>query len=155
MTQAINRLAKLTLIEGQPSAIKMSAEQKTAWLSALRSGEYEQAVGSLRVDRGVETPGKYGYCCLGVLEQVISGEVEEFHNGQAIGLPTKQWCLDHGIEVNPKSIQVGSADPTILVLVSSYDHPDEEREIRVSTLNDDGYTFEEIADLIEPLIEVV
>lgn len=41
----------------------MNAELKAKWVSALRSGEYEQTIGALR--RG--TAERFYYCCLGVL----------------------------------------------------------------------------------------
>lgn len=49
---------------------------RATWLAALRSGDYQQAVGALRFDRWVpatdDAPSRYeaAYCCLGVVEQL-------------------------------------------------------------------------------------
>jgi len=48
---------------------KLNPELKSKWLTALRSGEYEQARGDL-------SRGK-GFCCLGVLCQVAGLELEK------------------------------------------------------------------------------
>jgi hypothetical protein len=40
-------------------------ETKDAWVAALRSGKYKQTTGALRNDTG--------YCCLGVLAEVMTG----------------------------------------------------------------------------------
>ena len=42
----------------------MDAGLKEKWLVALRSGEYKQAVGTLKL------ASRNGYCCLGVLAEV-------------------------------------------------------------------------------------
>lgn len=45
----------------------MDAEVKVKWLAALRSGNYEQARGKLKIDKA--------YCCLGVLAHVQKSRV--------------------------------------------------------------------------------
>lgn len=45
----------------------MKPDVKELWLTALRSGEYEQAKGTLR---GKVADEKEGYCCLGVLCEI-------------------------------------------------------------------------------------
>lgn len=45
----------------------MNKDAKALWLTALRSGEYEQSSGALK---GVNEDGKVGYCCLGVLTDI-------------------------------------------------------------------------------------
>ena len=55
----------------------MNPEIKSKWLSALRSGEYEQARGGLmRIMRRNFETGKIdvGFCCLGVLCDLASQE---------------------------------------------------------------------------------
>lgn len=42
-----------------PDRAEMKADIRTRWISALRSGEYQQGTGALRTDGG--------FCCLGVL----------------------------------------------------------------------------------------
>lgn len=43
----------------------MDTDVKERWVAALRSGEYTQAKGNLKVK--LEGDGRYGHCCLGVL----------------------------------------------------------------------------------------
>lgn len=125
----------------------MKTDVKTKWLDALRSGEYKQGKNVLH-DEATDT-----FCCLGVLcdlavkEGVVTSEHYEHVNrmvtsydaeGAFTVLPIKvaEWA---GLEdsddmrraVNPK------------VYVSS------EPDGSVAYLNDLGYTFEQIADLIE------
>ena len=49
--------------ETQPSLYtKLDPDFKAKWIKALRSGKYEQAYHTLRL----ELDGKFSYCCLGV-----------------------------------------------------------------------------------------
>lgn len=50
----------------------MNPEIKKKWVEALRSGEYEQTEGQLRVDDEKGKP--VGYCCLGVLCEVMGAK---------------------------------------------------------------------------------
>jgi hypothetical protein len=86
----------LVLDADQEPMISMSAAHKEAWLTALRSGEYKQGINSL-CNINVET-GNASYCCLGVLQKVISGEVEKFEDGTSKGLPSIDWLRDNGIQ---------------------------------------------------------
>lgn len=49
----------------------LKPEIKEKWVDALRSGEFKQRDKFLG-----PTPGCDGYCCLGVLQMVVDGEVE-------------------------------------------------------------------------------
>lgn len=49
----------------------MDNKVKALWLEALRSGEYDQAKGTLKED---QEDGSVGYCCLGVLCEVAVQE---------------------------------------------------------------------------------
>lgn len=44
------------------------------WVSALRSGDYNQTKGTLK---GELPDGGVGYCCLGVLAEILGYEVEK------------------------------------------------------------------------------
>lgn len=81
--------------------MKMKAADKTKWLAALRSGEYAQCAETLSDGNG--------YCCLGVLETVLSGEVEKDEHGVPLGVPSKEWLDEHGIEVETRTITAYSA----------------------------------------------
>jgi hypothetical protein len=72
------------------------------WLAALRSGEYKQATSFLEAPvtgswtAEVNTSIK-GYCCLGVLQMAVDGDVQRDDSGSPLGLPTLGWYHDHGI----------------------------------------------------------
>lgn len=116
----------------------MNSEVKAEWLSALRSGEYEQGNGALNRD------GKY--CCLGVLCDlaVKAGEVTSaaeahttFYDGHD-SLPSPKVAEWAGLDrINPT---VKMPDGCLADLAS---------------LNDSGhdmsgpFSFSEIADLVE------
>lgn len=106
-------------------AEKMDRELRDKWVAALRSGEYEQGTGWLLK---IGDDGKKRYCCLGVLSEVCgvewgepgaSGEIDPIEGYRGLV---------------PKSL--GG------VLHDKY-------EAYLSTMNDVGSTFEEIADWIE------
>lgn len=120
----------------------MDIQVKDKWIEALRSGEYIQGKNKLH--------SQYGFCCLGVLcdiaekEGLIAkvsydsvgsdgGDFQYFLYGENTDedfLPTevREWS---GLEdTNPTVLEAGS-------------------EIRLSQLNDNGESFEYIANLIE------
>lgn len=113
----------------------MDAKVKAEWLAALRSGEYVQGYGYLKTDAG--------YCCLGVLcdlavkakvipgpQQNEDGESydygEEFEDNVFLPQEVQNWA---GLDPNP-----GSDDA---------DRP------CLSVMNDEHYTFGDIAEQIE------
>jgi hypothetical protein len=51
---------------------KMKEKYKKKWLKALRSGEYDQTIGQLASDDG--------YCCLGVLCEVVAQDHPDMHD---------------------------------------------------------------------------
>ena len=75
--------------------MKMKAADKERWLTALRSGEYEQVAGTLC--------NGTGYCCLGVLEEVLDGQVEKRNNDEYFGSPTLDFLTRHNIEVETRA----------------------------------------------------
>jgi hypothetical protein len=119
---------------------KMNQEIKAKWVVALRSGEYEQGTGQLRMDDQ--------YCCLGVLCDLHSKEDNtagwkpsssfaddfDYHTEQA-----KEGGLLHPAVRDWAGLD--SVDPLICINTSVSEN--------ISTLNDGGKTFAEIADLIE------
>src|SRR6267378_1173296 len=50
----------------------MDLQLKAKWVKALRSGDYQQTDGVLR--RGYMDGGGFGYCCLGVLGDVMGAK---------------------------------------------------------------------------------
>jgi len=109
----------------------MNQEIKAKWVAALRSGQYEQAKEVLHS----EASG--GFCCLGVLCVLsmaetgfgISDTLEETAGDNFLGLTVMQWAglpFEHGDKV----------------VIDGQDR-------LLSSHNDDGKTFAQIADAIE------
>jgi hypothetical protein len=108
----------------------MNSQIKQKWVSALRSGEYQQCRGYLRTDNG--------FCCLGVLCDLYGKEnnVEWQHNevdgylyekhSTVLPLSVMEWA-----DVDGRSADICNRTETL------------------AKLNDSGSTFNEIADLIE------
>lgn len=101
----------------------MNREVKAKWLEALRSGKYAQGYESLRQGNK--------FCCLGVLCEIS-------------GLP--YWGLV-GVLPDPVMSYAGlkKFDPE----VGAYSPTGEYSALSLSSINDAGATFAEIADLIE------
>lgn len=106
----------------------MRKELKDKWTAALRSGEYKQAKDILKTNSG--------NCCLGVLceltnvPHVLNGDVYmfEFPDGsRKCGMPSQRWMNDIGLNV----INAGS----------------------LAEANDHGKTFNQIADMIDQLVQ--
>lgn len=125
----------------------MNTEIKQKWVDALRSGEYQQATGRLRSNDG--------FCCLGVLCDLYAQE--PFNKGWVFKgeyeenpLPQDYWYFDEESELLPPSVRqwagLNSNCPDLRL-----EDEDEGywRDTTVAELNDDGTTFNQIADLIE------
>ena len=109
----------------------MNPQIKQKWVSALRSGEYQQTQRLLHDENG--------FCCLGVLcdlygkENNVEWELTD--NGNYYNFQDKNVYLPHSVV---EWSGIGDDDPTI-----------NDRESRLARLNDCGSTFNEIADVIE------
>ena len=124
---------------------KMNPEVKQKWIGALRSGKYEQGSEKLR--------SVSGYCCLGVLCDLYAQEHNtewEFRGNEETNLqPQDYWNFDEESEFLPESVMNWAKlfrNPMLRI-----EDDDEMFEVNeeVSTLNDEGYSFSTIADLIE------
>lgn len=124
--------------------IRMPRHLLETWLTALRSGEYEQGEGALHFNGS--------YCCLGVLQDVVQGYTErDSYNDEE--LPTRNWLALHGIEFY-NSYGALTNNPFI-----------PSKSTSVAALNDDitlnldkeahAFPFSAIADLIELHAEAV
>lgn len=98
---------------------------KKKWLKALRSGKYKQTEDKLK--------DKKGFCCLGVLCDIHRKENKKrwLHNSY----------YDEDLTL-PEEIVSWSGLP-------SYNPIIDYRSNTLADLNDEGKTFEEIADVIE------
>jgi len=136
----------------------MKADIRRRWTAALRSGEYAQGSGQLLFEQA--DSGARQYCCLGVLcdlaarDGVVEGPVphEDLGGGvQMAFVGASRWDGSPGVEladvVLPHAVAdwagIEGADPWIVVGTDPA-----ERE-RLSSLNDEGADFLEIADIID------
>lgn len=109
----------------------MNQQVKEKWLSALRSGDYQQTQLKLHTDDG--------FCCLGVLcdlygkEHNVEWNLVEDEDHNYYMFQDKKACLPPSVV---EWAGVESRNPVIC-------------ETPLAELNDDGSTFNEIADLIE------
>ena len=128
---------------------KMNPEIKAMWIDALRSSEYEQGAGHLHTGY---INGKEYFCCLGVLCDiaikngvVLDVEIQSSDGGAV------RWMYNGCTEYLPLAVAewAGITTQGWFDLVLS---PDGEKEIARQTLaelNDEGYSFGEIAEEIE------
>ena len=109
----------------------MKKRVMTKWVAALRSGKYTQATGALR---------KAGdsFCCLGVLCDIIDPTKWDAR-------PGIEWYYDGRRELLPESI----VEKASLRTDDGYCDTGPEWGETLATLNDEGATFSELAELIE------
>ncbi len=114
------------------------------WLHALDTQKYKKGVATMKNGIG-------GYCCLGVLQMVASGDVERIPTGAASGdtpdvttyrgYPTAEWKEKHKVTFLSQPDNCAPAIPSL----------DVDMGVSIADLNDDkiGYlTFPQIADFI-------
>ena len=111
----------------QTHTIKMKKEYLDRWLEGLRGGKFEQTKDYLC--------DGHGYCCLGVLQMVVSGEIKR-DEVQDTELPSDEWLQEHGIEFHGDFGK--ELDPLLPEFGCS-----------ASLANDEGRSFKAIADAIE------
>lgn len=107
----------------------MKPDIKAQWLTALRSGDYRQGQGYLR--QGDQ------YCCLGVLCDLY---------GKAVGPEWEELLEDY-----PNQVQyMLDNDTTLPFEVQEWAGiPGKPNPLDLAALNDNGATFEELANIIE------
>lgn len=137
----------------------MNPEIKSQWVAALRSGEYNQARDYLHIrdDQGVDS-----YCCLGVLSKLA---VEAGAAKVTRARSDAKWepSLGRCVESNTTLFYYGAEEDLDGVVALPPENvcewaglPNEDPGVylddnykTLATLNDEGYTFAEIADIIE------
>lgn len=116
----------------------MKTEIKQQWITALRSGEYTQESSNLRTEDG--------YCCLGVLCDLYSKDTGT------------EWEVDYTADLKPipfyNFMNEGSFLPVAVVQWAGLNGPNPEviewdGRAELAQLNDTGFTFTQIAQLIE------
>lgn len=106
----------------------MNPEVKKKWIEALRSGEYKQGHNALRVI----SEGGFGYCCLGVLCDLM----KQSGLGDWVGFSDFMYAD-----------QIQRSYPQFEIL-EKIDMSFEASRI-LSSMNDQGCSFEEISNWIE------
>jgi hypothetical protein len=126
----------------------MNPDVKAKWLEALRSGEYEQATGALKVMDDDVVDGDdivSSFCCLGVLCD-ISGLGEWKGTSYWVGL----WPAASAL---PKPVYEWAGLPDGNPCISPMECKDADSEGDIietlADLNDSGASFEQIANVIE------
>ena len=153
----------------------MDSKIKKLWLDALRSGKYPQTQGYLRSSKRDDRPE--GFCCLGVLCDLFQkdtgkGRWQSKDSEEQYGRLFKLSSKDLGSSYDSQDLDctlnrlitdwagLKSTDPGFhkvgmkseirdcIKEMNTRDRPDQVR-VTLAILNDDGSTFEEIANLIE------
>jgi hypothetical protein len=133
--------------------ITMDPELKTKWVTALRNGEYKQAIGVLRRNYA---DGTRGHCCLGVLVEISGiGHWDEWqmceYDNNEVGFWPSENDADSvtGFLPNDYLELVGLPNKAAAVLMTINDGND-------TDLYNGQHSFKQIADIIEQnYIEIV
>jgi hypothetical protein len=133
---------------------KMNPQVKKKWIDALRSGKYDQGSEKLRSHQG--------FCCLGVLCDLYSHEKNQGWDFKGYSenseedntYPTDYWYFDGESEFLPDSVMewAGMAFKNPSVRVDVTDNDDEDDWFyhdEIANLNDSGYSFKELSNVIE------
>jgi len=119
----------------------MNEEIKAQWIAALRSGRYPQGAGSLC--RSIDD--KKQYCCLGVLSElaVLEGIIES----PTVRHFDKYTELEYAGYVSflCEEVRDWSGMSTSR---GAFSVEDGEEPVSLDRLNDGGFTFDQIADVI-------
>jgi len=110
--------------------IEMPLAAWKRWDKALRSGKYKQGKKVLYNEK------TEGYCCLGVMEEVIAGKVEVASNGCPLSFPSGEWLDKHDVKFYDEDGEK-SMVPWLPLLKKHAD-----------AANDSGVKFNRIADAI-------
>lgn len=128
---------------------KLPTDVKQKWVSALRSGEWVQGFGELNDGLG-------GYCCLGVLAEVLEPGVTQEGNQLNGMCSLREYDEDNPSHfINRNQLQALLAENRELkALADKYREApalaDGAVDESLMCLNDDGkYTFDQLADLID------
>jgi hypothetical protein len=129
----------------------MKVEIAQKWINALRRGEYAQIKRTLK--------SFSGFCCLGVLCDIHRKETGKGNwdfqssNGEiCYNIDARDYTA-----FLPKEVceWAGIKEEDPRVLLSDEENPAEKNMSSLSSLNDSGTSFSEIADIIEENIETI
>lgn len=126
----------------------MDANLKAQWVAALRSGEYDQGHGALKVEWYGVKDQKPSYCCLGVLCDLIDPNGWEDNLWvHADADPVHNQGYSSSYALLPFSLvgKVGFTEDGELPGVTDRSG----FRVTLASLNDAGFTFSQIADIVE------
>jgi hypothetical protein len=131
----------------------MKQELKEAWIAALRGGDYRQGQNALRKSSNLY-PGDKDYCCLGVLCEISgTGEWDEegYYRVQRpmSGLISRSKNFLPTALLNNLGLEFNNGKFCIGEKYSKYNI-----YFSLAELNDAGFTFNQIADVIEYFFDV-
>ena len=133
----------------------MNQQIKAEWVAALRSGEYKQGIHLLRQDDK--------FCCLGVLCDLHRKAHQNEGEDDTVNswFPTKNperdnapcFSYRYGNTTSLPSVVMDwcglrSCDPPVRRIVS-FENDHVTQDVTLALLNDQGLTFDQIADIIE------
>jgi hypothetical protein len=126
----------------------MNISMLKKWIEALRSGEYKQAQGCL-IDK--TTYNEPRFCCLGVLSDLYAVDNPNEFTWEGLIFKNKlkdEYSLAYLLSSIAKDA-LGSQkhNGTSVTIEEVCDR--EDMYITLAGLNDDGFTFDQIADVIE------
>ncbi len=121
----------------------MNPEIREQWIEALLSGKYQQGKGRLKSITGGEK-----HCCLGVLCELYVSQVPSAHwrdrhetNGTVGVIVDEKGQQNHILLTD--AIKNWAGLPEFIEVALN------DKDVEVAWLNDNGATFDEIANLIE------
>jgi len=121
----------------------MDKELRDKWVEALRSGKYKQGKAKLAEKN---TDGSFSYCCLGVLCDVANLKyIVDKASGTNGIIEAKAYYIN---DERHRSFAFLPLDPRFQNIWENVMSCDS-MEQHLITMNDEGSTFEEIADWIE------
>lgn len=128
----------------------MNSEIKKLWISALRSGEYQQGYNYLAVNQG----DSVHFCCLGVLCDLAKQHGVVENNQDEYGRYSYGTSSSLSDVVLPKGVQEWAGltvdNPELEANLNNEDEEEFVAKVRLAELNDDhGFDFKKLAKLIE------
>lgn len=123
------------IIDG--SRDRMDATEKATWVEALRSGRYAQATGALEI----ATPSGPAFCCLGVRCSILAKAGVVDRTADFLGHVQYDGSLGY---LPDTALTIGLNNTGDLPL---FDADGDSHSL--AQLNDEGFTFAQIADLID------
>ncbi len=117
----------------------MNADVKKKWIKALLSGDYKQARGSLQ--------NRDGFCCLGVLCDISKKGTWARDPGSTTRREERYTCASsESTTVLPRDViewaDLPNSNPNAGIA-------DAQGRDLITTFNDEGSTFEELAEIID------